>query len=221
MEPETSTWYADYRGILMFKSVTGDFIATTRVRTTNLAGTGAPSSAYSLAGIMIRNPRAITASTWTAGGEDYIFLSLGRASGSSGFETEVKTTNDSNSMLEVDVSAVGELELRSARVGEYVIVLLRPVGGDWVVHRRYARADFAETMQVGMVTYTDWGRVSQQTASVYNNWSSPPLDGNPDLRASFDYFRFATPQPPAQWAALDLSDPGAVSDGELLAVLGD
>ena len=60
MVPYTSSWYAEWRGELTFKSITGDFVITTDVEPRNRAGTGAPGSQYSLAGIMVRAPRAPT-----------------------------------------------------------------------------------------------------------------------------------------------------------------
>src|SRR5438477_8249544 len=57
MMPYSSTWYNDYRGELTFKTVTGDFVVTTDVEVSSRAGSGAPRSLYSLAGIMVRAPR--------------------------------------------------------------------------------------------------------------------------------------------------------------------
>ncbi len=42
MVPRASSWFQDYQAELAFKSVTGDFVVTTDVGVTNLAGTGAP-----------------------------------------------------------------------------------------------------------------------------------------------------------------------------------
>src|SRR5436189_1959019 len=92
MMPFTSTWYNDYRGELTFKEVQGDFVVTTDVEASQRGGTGAPRSNYSLAGIMVRAPRAITPSTWRAGGENYVFLSIGAGSPPGAFQFEVQTT---------------------------------------------------------------------------------------------------------------------------------
>jgi len=63
MMPFTSTWFNDYRGELTFKEVQGDFVVTADVEATGRNGASPPSSAYSLAGLMIRAPRAITPAT--------------------------------------------------------------------------------------------------------------------------------------------------------------
>ncbi|SHJ17397.1 hypothetical protein SAMN02745181_1367 [Rubritalea squalenifaciens DSM 18772] len=73
MAPHTSSWYADLKGVLVYKEITGDFVLTTRMRVTRRGtnstlpndGTfseqsGPPSRAFSLAGIFVRNPRNIS-----------------------------------------------------------------------------------------------------------------------------------------------------------------
>ena len=70
MIPHTSSWYAEWRGELTFKTVTGDFVITTDVEPRNRTGNGPPVSQYSLAGIMVRAPRTMTSpAQWTAGGQ--------------------------------------------------------------------------------------------------------------------------------------------------------
>jgi hypothetical protein len=58
--PYSSSWYMNFTGAYAFKEITGDFVVTTRLTVTNRAGTGRPDSDYSLTGLMIRAPRAIT-----------------------------------------------------------------------------------------------------------------------------------------------------------------
>ena len=77
MMPFTSSWYKDWRGVLLFKPVQGDFVMTTRLRVTGRDGQSAPRSQFSLAGLMVRAPRNITPQTWQPGGENYVFVSLG------------------------------------------------------------------------------------------------------------------------------------------------
>ena len=84
--PWTTAWYADYRSNLLFKEVSGNFIFSSRVRAINRAMTGLPSSTFSLGGLMLRIPTGITPATWTPGLENYIFLSIARAGGSSEFQ---------------------------------------------------------------------------------------------------------------------------------------
>ncbi len=219
MVPHTSTWYRDYRGVLAFKIVEGDFVATTRVRATNRAGTAAPRSTYSLAGIMVRTPRSLTPRTWKPGGENYIFLSRGAARQPGQFAFEVKTTIDSNSQLEVTPTNGPESLIRIARIGSDFVLLRKEGNRSWVVHRRYRRTDMPAKLQVGFTVYTDYATASkippiQQNTQVISG-------GNPDLKAHFDYLRFTRPQVPSDLKGRTYSDPRSITDAELLRFLGD
>jgi hypothetical protein len=217
--PHTSTWYQDYRGVLVYKPVEGDFVVTTHVRATNRAGNGPPRSSFSLAGIMVRTPREITPQSWEPGGENYIFLSLGAAREAGRFAFEVKTTQDSRSSLEILETAQPEALIQVARLGSD-FVLLRKVGdGPWSVHRRYRRPDMPARLQVGFTVYTDYNSASrvpplQQNTQVIRG-------GTPDLRASFDYLRFRRPEIPADLQGRQFSDSQTVPDRDLLRFLGD
>ncbi|MCZ7646946.1 MAG: PKD domain-containing protein [Planctomycetota bacterium] len=216
--PYASGWYRDYRGVLAFKPVAGDFVVTTDVEPRRRAGAGAPQAYYSLAGIMIRAPRDVTPQTWAPGGENYIFLSIGSANAPGTFQFEVKSTIASDSFLEID-DAAPRAEIRVARIGAVVLVLRRFPGGAWAVHRRYHRPDFPASLQVGLTAYTDWASMSGADPYAYN--TSVIAGGNPDLVAFFDYIRYRRPDVPAALAGLDLANPAQVSDAQLLAFLGD
>lgn len=251
MQPHTVVWYGDWRGPLVYKEVTGDFVVTTRMTITdrdNVGGSDADNvpgdGQFSLGGLMIRTPRAITngAADWQPGsgvedgtnnGENYVFLSMDYTSGSNNFSFEVKTTRNSNSVLEITPLAQtpNEVELRIARVGNSIIALHRRVGeANWTVHRRYSRPDMPATMQVGMVTYSDWEKANDLAPVVHNGSvlapgqivdPSPFQPFNPDLTASFGYTRFARPDVPAAFVGADLSSPAVASDAQLLSFLGN
>ena len=231
MAPYTSSWYAEWRGELSYKVVTGDFVITTEVEPRNRAGTGAPGSAYSLAGIMVRTPRSMTnAAQWVPGGQNYIFLSFGTADNPGSYQFEVKTTVNSVSSLDLLPTTAGRAAIQIARVGAYLVTLRQESGGAWRVHRRYYRPDMPETLQAGLTVYTDWnvcfeaGEQTHNTHVLTNGLVLPngtTLTGcNPDLVAAFDYLRYSRPQIPAEFAGADLSDPGAVPDNQLLSFLG-
>lgn len=221
MIPHTSVWFNDWRGILAFKNVTGDFVITTSVESTNRAGTAAPSSQYSLAGIMVRTPRAISSpADWSAGGENYIFLSLGSAGNPGTYQFEVKTTINSNSTLQFEnTGGINRSLIQVARIGSHFILLRRLEGGSWTVHRRYHRPDMPQTLQAGLTTYTDWPTSSSYAPFIHNQ--TVITEGNPDLMAAFEYVRYATPSVPPQFAGRDFSNPASITDGELLTFLGD
>lgn len=105
--PYSSSWFQNWTGEMVFKQVTGDFVATLRMHAQRRGGLpGRPSSIYSLGGIMVREPQTFTNASpvpdpgpsvtlpwpppasgqpnhyttpWTPGTEDYIFLSYGYA----------------------------------------------------------------------------------------------------------------------------------------------
>jgi hypothetical protein len=216
MMPFTSTWFDDYRGELTFKQVQGDFVVTSQVDVSQRGGAGAPRSNYSLGGLMIRNPRQVTPATWHPGGENYVFLSLGAASIPGTLQFEVKTTTNSNSVLFI-TDGVSSAIIQIARIGPYVITL-HSVGGVWSVHRRFYRPDFAQIMQVGMTTYTDFATCSMYQPFVHN--SMVIHAGNPDLVAAYDYVRFERPNVPANLTNANFMDTVAVTDSMLLSFLG-
>ncbi len=250
MQPHTVVWYGDWRGPLVFKEITGDFVVTTRMQITDRDDIGGSDednvpgdSQFSLGGLMIRTPRAITngAADWQPGsgfddgtnnGENYVFLSMGYTSGLNNFSFEVKTTRNSNSVLEITPLGLtpNEVELQIAKIGNSIIALHRRAGEqNWTVHRRYSRPDMPQTMQVGMVTYTDWEKSNDLEPIVHNGSvmtpgqivdPSPEQPFNPDLTARFEYTRFAIPDVPAEFVGADLSSPAVATDAELLAFLG-
>ena len=235
MLPYTSSWFEDLKGVLMFKPVSGDFVVSTRFEATNRAATGAPQALYSLAGLFVRTPRAITEpADWTPGGENYIFLSSGSADTPGTFQYEVKTTINSNSILNISPACTGgcagipTFELRATRLEtDHFILLRREQGGDWIVHRRFGRSDMPATLQVGLTTYTDWGSIDGPywPGDQFGHNNTVITDGNPDLLAQFDHVRFQRPAIPIEFQGRDFSadydadNPATVSDQELLSFL--
>jgi len=234
MMPYTVVWFQDWRGPFSFKEIADDFVVTIEVTATGRDGSSVPQALYSLGGVMIRTPRDITSATWTPGGENYVFLSLGHGNnGGTSWQFEVKTTVNSNSMLILSPAPGAAAELQLARLGEYVIALRREPGQPWVVHRRYQRSDFPATVQVGVVSYTDWFKAQVFAPFVHNgNVLDPPLPPGvtdpdpsrpfaPDLLATYDYVRFFRPTLPPELEGADLTDQSQVPDSDLLAFLGE
>ena len=190
---------------------------------------------------MVRNPKPLTngADGWIAGQEDYVFLSIGRASnghpscnGCPAPHFEVKSTNNSNSDLNISSVDTTVADIRMVRLQPYVLVLYRHPGEDWVVHRRYHRGDLHDTVQVGMVTYTDWDKVSTYTmpfhnSHVLNDNLDPDPSSNifipfaPDIISQYDFIALENTAMPAAWTGLDLTNPNVVSDAQILQYYGD
>lgn len=218
--PHASTWYRDWRGVLEFKEITGDFAVTADVEPRRRSGPGAPQASYSLAGIMVRAPRPQVTSpaTWTPGGENYVFLSLGTGDSPGQFQFEVKTTRNSDSVLTLS-PGVPKARIQVARIGPTFLMLRQNDGEGWRVHRRYTRPDFPATVQAGLTTYTDWPTASGLDPFTHNQ--TVIRGGNPDLVAAFEFVRFARPRLPQALHGLDLGNPALVTDEQLLGFLGE
>ena len=67
----------------------------------------------------------------------------------------MKTTVRSVSTLDIN-PGTPSAGIQVARIGRHLILLRRPPGGAWVVHRRYSRPDLPTTLQAGLTVYTDW-----------------------------------------------------------------
>lgn len=239
--PYTTAWFADRRSNLIFKEVSGNFVFTTHVSVTNRDGTDIPSdvSQYSLAGPLIRSPRGFTDPTnRTSNDEDYIFLSCGFASenhpscnGCAGPHFEVKSTTNSISNLNVISVDTAATHIRIARIENAVIALYQLPGDDWVIRQRYDRNDLPDTLQAGLVAYTDWNKANTYSQSFHNNntltdtltndpSSQPWREFVPDVLAQFDFARYESFDIPAAYEGLDFSDPSEVNDTEILDLLG-
>jgi regulation of enolase protein 1 (concanavalin A-like superfamily) len=193
IEPQVCTWFEDYRGIFLFKEVTGDFSAVVRVQCTGLS-TAVPTRSFSLAGIMARTPRVVSPGTWTEGQENWVFINTG-AGNPNVSQIETKDTVDSSSLLILTPSQTGWIELRMDRIGPVFSLYRRFPGENWFLERVITRNDMPAALQVGIDAYTDWDNVIGHAGSYFDFNStlvaSPP--GSRDLIARFDYIRFTRP----------------------------
>ena len=244
--PHTTVWYSDYRGPLAYKEVTGDFVVTTRVQISDRDDVGdsdlddIPDGAqYSLAGLMVRTPREIINPEldWTPGsqsddgtnnGENYEFLSLGWGSSSDEFQLETKSTRNSDSDLFLqDMGNNSVINLQIAHLGNYIFTLYQIPGEDWVLNTRVPRPDLPETLQVGMVSYTDWDKANDYEPFDQNNNTlqpgglnpTPDVPFQPDLVAGFEFIQFDRPEIPDSIQGLNLGL--LASDLQLLSFLGE
>lgn len=259
MIPHTSSWFQNLRGTLLHKMISGNFVFTTEARATNRAQNDIPGGNYSLAGIMMRTPINYhendppgAINNWLPGRENYVFHAFGHADEGhptcngcgAGPHFEIKTTRNSNSILEVTAAPSTHVQIRMARIGQYIILLAAPIDqngniGNFEVRDRFERADFPQEVQVGFVAYTDWGKVStyntDNTRRFFHNSNvlqdgvdNDPNEGmspgfSPDIRAEFDFARFDevdTDLEALEMSGTDLSDPNQISNMELLQFLG-
>lgn len=206
LEPTVSGWYADFRAPLLFQEVTGDFVATTRVRARGTGG-DLPSVTWSLAGLMVREPRATTAETWEPRAENWLFATTGIAAQAGQPVIETKTTVNGRSALNLHPVAAGWMELRIVRVRADFLVFYRPQGAaDWTLQERFYRPDLPRTLQVGVNAYSGWDLVPElwNDAATFNR--TVISDRPTDLAAEFDYVRFDRPALPDALRGVRLSD---------------
>lgn len=199
MRPRASAWHRDRIGPLVFKEVAGDFIATVKVKARSRDGQSAPLSPSSLAGLMIRAPRAVSPRSRKPGGENHVLMAVGSVDKPAEFQLETKATRGGVSRSWLAGAESGDAVFRIARIGRTLILLVNSSRGGWAVERRLRRPDLPNTLQVGMICQSD---------------------GDPDLLAEFDYFHFRRPKLPTKLVGKDLANWATVTDAELIRLLG-
>ncbi len=190
MEPNTCGWYADYHAPFIFKEVTGNFTAITRLKVSGLTS-AVPKTTWSLSGIMIRAPRNITSKTWSANGENWMFLTTGFADDLKQPVFETKTTVNSKSKLKLHPNKLDWVSLKIDRKGGVFTLFYRYDEQDeWTQIETFVRNDLPQTLQVGLNAYTDFYSAGKELMSDYFKYNTTVVNyGKPDLRVKVDYFR--------------------------------
>ncbi len=193
LEPVSSGWFEDNQAGHLYKRVDGDFVVTTRIEVT---GTKAalPQTPFSLAGLFVRAPRDISASTWRVGQENWLFFSIGTAAPAGQPQYEIKSTTNSLSTLMIRPSPTGFVNLRIARIGELFTLLAKKDEGDWEVIEQLIRPDLPQILNVGLTAYADYASVrpTYPDFKTYNTKGAPK--NNADLIARVDWIRFSRPK---------------------------
>lgn len=219
--PTTSGWFEDFRGVLLYKDVTGDFDVTTRILATGKNGE-LPQRTYSLTGLMARTPRTVTMDTWQSKQENWVFITTGYGDNRPGLagsaQIETKTTVNSISNLVLKAIPSGWVELRVVRVGSHFVMMYRVADKAWTISKRYNRKDMPETLQVGLNAYTNWESFTSDAATFNREMEANPRF-QPDLVVRSDYVRFRRPQ--LSDADRNSIASGKVSSVDLIKLLGD
>ncbi len=228
-EPGTSGWFSDQQAPFMFKEVTGDFDVRTRLKVSGRKD-DVPQTQWSLAGLMARAPKQGGKDTWKRGEENWLFMTTGIAEELNKPVIETKKTIRSNSSLKLRPAKLDWIEMRLVRVGPSFILLYKYDNDkNWIVRERFYNVDMPQTLQVGLIGYTNSYAVDNKIkfgdTFTYNNSTFDHL-GNPDLAVRVDYIRFQKPKVDfgktwlASVAENNLTD-YSLSNQELLKLLGD
>lgn len=228
-EPGTSGWFGDQQAPFLFKEVTGDFDVRVRLKVSGLKE-AMPQSQWSLAGLMARAPKKGGKDTWKRGEENWLFMTTGIAEELGKPVIETKKTINSRSSLKLRPAKLDWIEMRMVRVGPSFILLYKyDQDKQWTVQERFYNVDMPQTLQVGLIGYTNSYAVENKVkfgdTYTYNNTIYDHL-GNPDLAVRADYIRFLKPKVNfgqtwlASVADNNLTD-YSLSNEQLLKMLGD
>lgn len=193
LQPYASGWYGDYQAPFLYKTISGDFDVRARVK---VSGTGSelPQSEWSLAGLMIRQAKMGTSSSWQPRQENWLFLTTGVAEPRGVAMFEVKTTNNSISNLKLRPARSGWVELRVVRVQASFILMYRYEGEPWTVLERFYRPLLPPQVQVGLNAYSGWNQVPGDVKKDPAQFNATLLkDVHTDLQFQVDYVRFRKP----------------------------
>ncbi|MFC5703324.1 hypothetical protein ACFPVX_18720 [Cohnella faecalis] len=171
IEAVKGTWYGENTGHLSFKQVTGDFVASMRVKVAG-KNTPIPQGSYDLTGLMARVPNQKTGEAYSDSNENWEYLSTGGHADSRIIDYK-KNIRSSFTFQTADVNT-DWIELRLARIGNDIVKLYKEDGGAWQFAEANRRDDFPDTLQVGFCLLTD-------------------LNGSPDNYTTIDYIRFQEP----------------------------
>jgi hypothetical protein len=165
----TVTWYQGDQGPMVWKAITGDFTATTRVRAFDpLNPLAPPPPPYRLGGLIARDP------TSTAQDHDFVHVAVGGGDAATPIAVEDKFTQQSQSDFVLHPIAAAEGELRITRQGATFTFAHRPLaGGAWQILRTQAHPGMPATLQVGLMAYSN------------------PVD--PRIEAAFEAIQFTYP----------------------------
>jgi|SRR5215217_1082616 len=199
--PNSSGWFEDYQAPYLFKTVSGNFDVRARIKVTGRAGEE-PTATWSLAGIMVREPKTTKAADWKPRHENWLFLTTGIAQPLDQRVFETKTTTNSGSNLKLRHAQSGWVELRIVRLRGAFFLMTRYEGEEWVIRDRFYRPQTPETLQVGLNVYSD-GDTSGSEFPDAASQNVRVINGKPDVILHADWIRFTRPKSdPAKVEAL-------------------
>jgi hypothetical protein len=223
LEPALSGWFADFHAPLLYQTVSGDFDVTARVLASSAQhADSVPRALWSLVGLMARVPRAVSPESWAPRGENWLFITTGTAEAPGVPVIETKSTVNSGSNLKLRPARAGWHELRIVRLRETFLLLSRAEGESWRLRERVMRRDVPNTLQVGLIAYSDGTNAppAWRDPRAHNTADSTARAGvgAPDLGAHVDWVRFRRP-PVLRDVAPDWLTDHAVPEATILRFL--
>lgn len=236
LQPKASGWYADNQAPFIFKTVSGNFDVRTRIKVSG-EQTELPSVDWSLAGLMVRQPKQTTRSNWMPRQENWLFITTGVADDTQLPVIEVKTTNNSASNLKLRPAKPGWVELRIVRIDASFILMSRYEGESWKIQERFYRPLMVGPLQVGLNAYSSWNAIPMELKGNAKAFNETVADVKADLLLEADYIRFSRPRydfskiakgrfdnrynQTLYYTAGNLLTDYFITNEELLALLGD
>ncbi len=199
LQPAASGWYGDYQAPFMFKMVTGNFDVRMKMKITGV-NDSLPFSDWSLAGLMVRQPKRTTQENWVPRQENWLFITTGIAHQPGLPVLEVKTTNNSLSNLKLRPAKTGWVELRIVRIDAAFILMCRYGTEAWQIIERFYRPLMRGPLQVGINAYSSWEGIPEELKNDPARFNSTIAGTAADLVTEVDYIRFATARP--DWKAM-------------------
>ncbi|MEM7550333.1 MAG: hypothetical protein AAF363_11685 [Bacteroidota bacterium] len=193
IKPKVSSWYEDVYGGLLSKKVTGDFQVTANVKATG-TDKNTPGQSFSLGGIMARKPNDFEADTWKPGKENWLFITTGTADRPGEQQFEVKTTYQSMSTLRTYPAKTKWVQLRMVRLRELFTMLYKYEGEEWQYLDQWVRPDMPETLEVGIIAYTDWDNAAPLYPDFKTINSKGISNGKEDLILKVEKIAFEYPK---------------------------
>ncbi|MCG2617352.1 DUF1349 domain-containing protein [Terrimonas sp. NA20] len=236
LQPKASGWYADNQAPFLFKMVTGNFDVRARIRVKGEA-TDLPSVDWSLAGLMVRQPKRTTSANWIPRQENWLFITTGVADDISIPVMEMKTTSNSISNLKLRPAKAGWIELRIVHVDAAFVLMSRAEGEKWQIQERFYRPVMMGPLQVGLNAYSCWNAIPPPLKSDPKAFNETVATAKADLLLQVDYVRFS--RPVANWknalgnryderyqsilfyTPANLLTDYSISNEQVLALLGD
>lgn len=132
-----ASWLDQAESIGLAREISGDVDVTARVRTTGVLG-DRPDIAWSLAGLMLRDP--------AEGPADWIHWTVGEVGGP---VLERKRTSTGRSILElIELPDASPVDLRLIRKADLVVLAYRQRDEPWIVAYAYTWVDMPETVEL-------------------------------------------------------------------------